>query len=48
MLDIIDDYCQMRGCNFCRFDGSTPRAKRNLIINEFNASNSSILFFDEH
>ena len=42
MLDIIDDYCRMRGWNFCRFDGSTPRAKRNLIINDFNAPNSSV------
>ena len=45
MLDIIEDYCEMRGWKFCRFDGSTPRARRNLIVNDFNAPNSNKFLF---
>ncbi|KAL7581573.1 hypothetical protein ACA910_022133 [Epithemia clementina (nom. ined.)] len=45
VLDIIDDYCQMRGWNHCRFDGSTSRAKRNYIVNSFNAEGSDKFIF---
>ena len=45
VLDILDDYCNMRGWNYCRFDGSTSRAKRNFVINSFNASGSRKFIF---
>jgi SWI/SNF-related matrix-associated actin-dependent regulator of chromatin subfamily A member 5 len=45
MLDILEDYCAMRGWKYCRFDGSTPRAQRNYIINNFNAPDSDIFIF---
>mmetsp|Transcript_17445 Transcript_17445/g.25803 ORF Transcript_17445/g.25803 Transcript_17445/m.25803 type:complete len:1021 (-) Transcript_17445:135-3197(-) len=45
VLDILEDYCNMRGWNFCRFDGSTARAKRNYIVNSFNAPNSDKFIF---
>ena len=45
VLDIIEDYCTMRGWNMCRFDGSTSRAKRNYLINAFNAPNSPYFIF---
>ena len=45
VLDILDDYCQMRGWEYCRLDGSTPRAWRNHIINSFNAPGSDKFIF---
>ena len=45
VLDILDDYCRMRGWKYCRFDGSTPRARRNFIINQFNAPDSDQFVF---
>ena len=45
MLDILEDYCTMRGWNICRFDGGTDRARRNYLINKFNAPNSDVFIF---
>jgi len=45
ILDILEDYCQMRGWKFCRFDGGTSRAKRNFVINNFNAPESDKFVF---
>ena len=45
MLDILEDYCHLRGWRSCRFDGSTPRAQRNHIINQFNAPGSQVFIF---
>ena len=45
VLDILHDYCTMRGFKHCRFDGSTPRAKRNFIVNQFNAEGSDYFIF---
>lgn len=45
VLDLLDDYARMRGWNFCRFDGSTPRAQRNYIVNSFNADGSEKFLF---
>lgn len=44
-LDLIQDYCELRGWNHCRFDGGTARAKRNHIVRQFNAPNSDIFLF---
>ncbi len=45
MLDILEDYCSLRGWRYCRFDGSTPRAQRNHVINQFNAPGSQVFVF---
>jgi SWI/SNF-related matrix-associated actin-dependent regulator of chromatin subfamily A member 5 len=45
VLDILDDYCTLRGWKYCRFDGSTPRAKRNFVVNSFNAPDSEKFIF---
>jgi SWI/SNF-related matrix-associated actin-dependent regulator of chromatin subfamily A member 5 len=45
VLDILEDYCTMRGWKFCRFDGSTARAKRNYVVNAFNAPDSDKFIF---
>jgi len=45
ILDILDDYCSLRGWNYCRFDGGTARAKRNYVVNSFNAPGSEKFLF---
>ncbi len=45
VLDILHDYCTMRGFKHCRFDGSTARAKRNHIVSQFNAEGSDCFVF---
>jgi SWI/SNF-related matrix-associated actin-dependent regulator of chromatin subfamily A member 5 len=45
MLNILEDYCSMRGWRYVRFDGGTPRAQRNHIINQFNALGSHDFIF---
>eukprot|EP00948_MAST-09A_sp_MAST-9A-sp1_P004011 g4011.t1 len=40
MLNILEDYIIMRGWNYCRLDGSTPRSRRAFDIRVFNAANS--------
>lgn len=42
MLDILAEYCTRRGWNFCRYDGTLSRAKRNYVVNAFNEAGSSI------
>ena len=44
MLDILEDYCKLRGWQYCRLDGNTPRAKRNYLINRFNEQPISPFF----
>mmetsp|Transcript_16108 Transcript_16108/g.20042 ORF Transcript_16108/g.20042 Transcript_16108/m.20042 type:complete len:593 (-) Transcript_16108:145-1923(-) len=44
-LDIIDDYCREIGWKYCRFDGSTPRARRNFVVNNYNAPKSDKFLF---
>lgn len=45
MLDILEDYCCLRGWDFCRFDGGTPRAQRNFAVKMFNQAGSSKFIF---
>jgi SWI/SNF-related matrix-associated actin-dependent regulator of chromatin subfamily A member 5 len=45
VLDILEDYCVLRGWNYCRFDGSTARATRNYIVNSFNEPGSDKFIF---
>jgi SWI/SNF-related matrix-associated actin-dependent regulator of chromatin subfamily A member 5 len=45
VLDILEDYCAMRGWDHCRFDGSTARARRNYVVQSFNKAESSKFIF---
>ena len=40
MLDILEDFCTMRGLDFCRLDGSTSLEDRELQISEFTRKGS--------
>mmetsp|Transcript_23294 Transcript_23294/g.50926 ORF Transcript_23294/g.50926 Transcript_23294/m.50926 type:complete len:962 (-) Transcript_23294:66-2951(-) len=45
LLNIIEDYCLLRGWKYCRLDGSTARARRNYLLNRFNEPNSPYFLF---
>eukprot|EP00347_Sterkiella_histriomuscorum_P020084 403339166 len=45
VLDIIEDYCLMRGFQFCRLDGTTDLEERERMITEFTAPNSELFIF---
>jgi len=45
LLDLIEDYCVLRGWKYCRLDGSTERARRNYLIKRFNEPNSEHFLF---
>jgi len=45
MLDILEDYCVLRGWKYCRFDGSTQRAERNYVVHSFNRPDSDKFIF---
>lgn len=40
VLDILEDYCRMRGFSYCRLDGSTLGDDRERQLEEFNAPGS--------
>ncbi len=40
MLDILEDYCRMRGYGYCRIDGNTSYEDREAGINAYNAPGS--------
>jgi SWI/SNF-related matrix-associated actin-dependent regulator of chromatin subfamily A member 5 len=40
VLDILEDYCGMRGWTYFRLDGQTPRVWRTVRVKEFNAEGS--------
>jgi SWI/SNF-related matrix-associated actin-dependent regulator of chromatin subfamily A member 5 len=45
MLDILEDYCELRDYPFVRLDGETNRVRRRLDVRRFNAANSSLFIF---
>ncbi|EAL17685.1 hypothetical protein CNBL2000 [Cryptococcus deneoformans B-3501A] len=45
MLDILEDYCQFRGHQYCRIDGSTAHEDRIAAIDEYNAPESEKFVF---
>jgi SWI/SNF-related matrix-associated actin-dependent regulator of chromatin subfamily A member 5 len=45
VLDLLEDYCVMRGWRSARFDGGTARAKRSFLMNQFNADDSPFFLF---
>ena len=42
MVDLLDDYCTMRGFNFVRLTGSTNRVQRMVNLQAFNAPGSKV------
>jgi SWI/SNF-related matrix-associated actin-dependent regulator of chromatin subfamily A member 5 len=45
MLDILEDYCELRDYPFVRLDGDTNRVKRRLDCRRYNAPNSPLFIF---
>lgn len=45
MLDLLEDYCELREFPFVRLDGETNRVKRRLDVRRFNAPNSPLFVF---
>lgn len=45
MLDIAEDFCNMRGFDYCRIDGQTAYEDRERSIEEYNADNSEKFIF---
>ena len=45
MLDLLEDYCELRGHAYARLDGDTNRVQRRLDCRRFNAVNSPLFIF---
>ncbi len=45
MLDLLEDYCELREYPFVRLDGETNRVKRRLDVRRFNAPRSPLFIF---
>lgn len=45
MLDILEDYCQWRGFEYCRIDGQTAHEDRIQAIDDYNRPNSDKFIF---
>ena len=45
MLDLLEDYCELRNHAYCRLDGDTNRVQRRLDCRRFNAVNSPLFIF---
>lgn len=44
VIDILEDYCNLRGFNFERLDGGVQATDRQTAIDRFNNDPSSFLF----
>ena len=42
LLDILEDYCDMRGFKHCRLDGDTELEDREKIIAEFTKTDPEL------
>ncbi|QSL67055.1 hypothetical protein MERGE_001442 [Pneumocystis wakefieldiae] len=45
VLDILEDYCYLRGYKYCRIDGQTSHEDRIVAIDNFNAPGSDKFLF---
>ena len=45
MLDLLEDFCELREHPYARLDGETNRVQRRLDCRRFNASNSPLFIF---
>ena len=44
-LDLLEDYCNLRGFKYCRLDGSTNRVQRMIDVEMYNKEGSDIFMF---
>ena len=45
MLDVLEDYCNLRDYDFCRLDGTTDIYEREKMIHKFTKPNSKYFIF---
>ena len=45
MLDLLEDYCELRNLPYVRLDGETNRVQRRLDVRRFNAPKSPLFIF---
>lgn len=45
MLDLLEDYCWLRGYQYCRLDGQTAHEDRQISIDEYNRPGSEKFIF---
>ncbi len=45
LLDVLEEYLELRGFKFLRLDGSTKSAERGALLSEFNAPDSPYFIF---
>eukprot|EP00656_Telonema_subtile_P022279 TRINITY_DN2338_c1_g1_i1.p2 TRINITY_DN2338_c1_g1~~TRINITY_DN2338_c1_g1_i1.p2 ORF type:complete len:186 (+),score=53.15 TRINITY_DN2338_c1_g1_i1:159-716(+) len=45
MLDLVEEYCKLRGWKYCRLDGSVNRVQRTVDISCFNAPGSKLFIY---
>ena len=45
MLDLLEDYCELRDLPYVRLDGETNRVQRRLDVRRFNAPRSPLFIF---
>lgn len=45
LLDILEDYCMIRGYKYCRLDGNTELEDRDVAIRDFTKPDSDIFIF---
>lgn len=45
MLDLLEDYCELRDLPYVRLDGETNRVQRRLDVRRFNAPKSPLFIF---
>jgi SWI/SNF-related matrix-associated actin-dependent regulator of chromatin subfamily A member 5 len=44
LLDLLEDYCMLRGYKFCRIDGNTDIDSREKQMDQFNNTNNFSIF----
>lgn len=45
MLNILEDYCYLRGYSYCKIDGQTTAQERETFMDDFNRPDSSLFIF---
>jgi SWI/SNF-related matrix-associated actin-dependent regulator of chromatin subfamily A member 5 len=45
VLNILEDFCVLRGIEYCRLDGTTPLEEREQYIDEFTKPKSKLQLF---
>ena len=45
VLNILEDFCVLRGIEYCRLDGTTPLEEREQYIDDFTKPKSKLQLF---